>query len=102
GLTAPLDIAYSSYGVEPLDNRRWSPTSPLTLTEVVEKRFAFACNEVKKRNISAWVVGFGTSVNSIMTDCAGEGHYFEASNAEELENAFTSIAKRMGDLRITK
>ena len=61
GLTEPRDIAYGAYGIEPLDQRRWSESSSLSLTQVVEKRFAVACDEVKKRNITVWVIGFGTT-----------------------------------------
>ena len=77
-------------------------TSSLTLTEVVEKRFTVACNEVKKRNITVWVVGFGTAMTDMLRECAGEGHYFQADDAEELTETFNNIAKQMGDLRITK
>ena len=105
GLTAPRDLAYGTYGIEPLDKRRWDPKKPaggLTLTNVVEKRFAVACNEVKKRNITVWVIGFGTTLNPIMTECAGPGHFFEAKNAGELSDVFNKIATQLGDLRVTK
>jgi Flp pilus assembly protein TadG len=102
GMTETSPKAYSPYGVEPLDQRRWQPTSALTLNQVVEKRFGFACSEVKKRNVAVWVVGFGTSLSSVMTECAGPGHYFEADNNEELGQVFADIARRMGDLRISK
>ncbi len=105
GLTAPYDLSYGTYGIEPLDKRRWDPKKPaggLTLTNVVEKRFAIACNEVKKRNITVWVIGFGTTLNPIMTECAGPGHFFEAKNAGELSDVFNKIATQLGDLRVTK
>ena len=105
GLTAPRDLSYGSYGIEPLDQRRWNPTSPqlgLTLTDVVEKRFGVACSEVKKRNITVWIVGFGTTLEPFMADCAGAGHFFEASNSAELRDVFSKIATQMGDLRIGK
>jgi hypothetical protein len=102
GETAPLDLVYSSYGLEPLDQRRWSEGSPLTLTQTVEKRFTFACNEVKKRNVTVWVVTFGTQINPMLQDCAGDGHFFEALDSEELSKAFDQIAKQLGDLRIAK
>ena len=102
GLTAPLDVSYSTYGLEPLDKRRWSEGSALSLTQVVEKRFGVACEEVKKRNITVWVIGFGTTLNPVMTDCAGAGHSFEATNAAELNDVFSKIAAQMGDLRIAK
>ena len=102
GETAPLDISYSSYGVEPLDQRRWRPNSKYTLAQTVEKRFTVACNEVKKKNISVWVISFGTAANPIMQDCAGADRYFVAADAGELSQAFATIAKRMGELRVTR
>lgn len=105
GETAPLDLSYGTYGIEPLDSRRWDPGNPklgLTLTDVVERRFGIACNEVKKRNITVWVIGFGVSLNPVMTDCAGPGHYFEAADSSELNDVFNRIAAQLGDLRISK
>ena len=105
GLTAPLDVSYGTYGIEPLDKRRWNPNSPvlgLSLTNVVEKRFSVACSEVKKRNITVWVIGFGTTLSPFLTDCAGPGHYFEANNAAQLTDVFGKIATQLGDLRISK
>ena len=101
GQTAPLDISYSSYGIEPLDTRRWSPLSPFTLTQTVENRFAFACEETKKRNISVWVISFGTSANPIMQNCAGLDRYFVAADAAALQATFSEIATRMSELRMT-
>ena len=100
GETAPLDVSYGAYGIEPLDRRRWSPSSAMTLTQTVENRFSFACNEVKRRNITVWVVSFGTAPNPIMEACSGADRYFVAANAAELEQAFTDIARRMGELRL--
>lgn len=105
GQTAPLDVSYGTYGIEPLDKRRWNPASPmlgLTLTNVVEKRFEVACSEVKKRNITVWVIGFGTTLSPFLTDCAGPGHFFEASDAAELSDVFSKIATQLGDLRVSK
>lgn len=102
GETAPLDVAYSSYGVEPIDQRRWKPHSKYTLTQTVEKRFTAACNEVKKKNISVWVISFGTGANPVMQDCAGADRYFVAADTDELNATFATIAKRMGELRVTR
>jgi Flp pilus assembly protein TadG len=102
GETAPRDIAYGAYGVEPLDQRRWTPTSSLTLTQVVEKRFTVACEEVKKRNITVWVIGFGTTMTDMLKNCAGNGRWFQANDATQLDAAFAKIAASMGDLRISK
>jgi Putative Flp pilus-assembly TadE/G-like len=102
GKTEPYDIAYGAYGVEPLDQRRWKSNSPFSLKETVEKRFGVACSEVKKRNINIWIIGFGTSLDPFMTECAGAGHFFEAKDAAELQDVFTKIAAQLGDLRISK
>ncbi|CAH0496729.1 Tad domain-containing protein [Novosphingobium sp. CECT 9465] len=102
GQTSSLDVSYSSYGVEPLAKRRWSETSPLTLTETIEKRFSFVCDQAKNKTMTVWFVAFGTDLNPMMTQCAGEGHYFRAGNATELEDAFRKIAKSIGDLRLSQ
>ncbi|WP_295635896.1 Tad domain-containing protein [Novosphingobium sp.] len=102
GMTSTLDLSYGTYGVEPLDQRRWSSASPLTLNQVVENRFTLACNEVKKRNITVWVIGFGTTLNPVLTSCAGVGHAYSAQNASQLTAAFSSIASQLGNLRISK
>lgn len=102
GETAPLDLSYSSYGFEPLDQRRWSPDSPLSLAETVEKRFAFACSEVRRKNVTVWVIGFGIALTDVMKNCAGEGRYFEAADAAELNASFAAIAESMSDLRVSR
>lgn len=102
GQTVPNEFAYGTYGIEPLDGRRWSKSSSRSLTNVVESRFAVACDEVKKKNVTVWFIAFGTDLNPVMTACAGEGHYFQAGNAAELNAIFSKIAGMLGDLRIAK
>lgn len=106
GQTEPYDVASGAYGLEPLrkekrENKRWLPSSSLSLAQHVEERFKFVCKEVKKRNVTVWVIAFGTEINDAMMECAGEGRYFEAANSEELEAAFKTIAGSLGDLRIS-
>ncbi len=103
GETMPHDIAYGAYGVEPLDKRRWEPGDPDDLVTTVENRFRFACEEVRRHNVTVWVISFGLSTTQLMTDCAGDPqHVFEASNSEQLNQSFFKIAKAMGELRVTK
>ena len=102
GQTEPYDIAYGAYGVDALDQRRWTQASALTLSETIEKRFLAACTEVKKKNITVWVIAFGTELNPAMTECAGNGRYFEAADAAQLGAAFKAIADSLGDLRISQ
>ncbi len=102
GETAPRDLAYSSYGLEPLDQRRWHPGGAFSLTQTVENRFAYVCEQVKRKNVTVWVIGFGTAPNPVLEACAGQGRYFVADDAEQLSDAFATIARRMGDLRVTR
>jgi hypothetical protein len=102
GATQPNQYVYGAYGIEPLDRRRWSQTSTTELAQVVEQRFSVACEEVKKMNVTVWFITFGTDLNPVMTTCAGEGHYFKASNAVELNAVFSKIAASLGDLRISQ
>ncbi|MCW1383490.1 pilus assembly protein [Novosphingobium sp. KCTC 2891] len=102
GQTSSYDLSYGAYGVEPLSKRRWSPSSALTLTQTVEKRFSFVCQQVRNRNITVWFIAFGTDLNPIMTECAGQGHFFSAANAGELSAAFEKIARSIGDLRLSQ
>lgn len=102
GQTSALDLSYTGYGFEPLDRRRWSPGSGRTLTQTVEDRFALICSEAKKRNITVWVVAFGTEINPIMETCAGPGRAFQADDGDELIAAFTAIATSIADLRLTR
>lgn len=101
GQTSTLDISYTAYGFEPLDKRRWSPGSSRTLTQTVEDRFLFLCGEAKKRNISIWLVAYGTDLSPAMTECAGPGHSFQANDGDELADNFATIAAAIAGLRIT-
>lgn len=102
GQTSALDVSYSSYGIEPVDRRRWSPSSPRTLTQTIEDRFTVACAEAKKKNVTVWLIAFGTMMNPMFEQCAGPGHAFQADNAEELSAAFSVIANKVADLRLTR
>lgn len=101
GATETLDIAYSAYGIEGLENRR--KPAGVSLNTIVERRFEFACAEVRKRNITVWVVSFGTAMTTPLENCSvDEHHRFLANDADELAQAFATIGASMGDLRITK
>ena len=102
GETATSSFNHGTYGLEAVEERRWRMKSPLSLNQTVERRFAFACEEVKKKNITVWVISFGTAANPVMQNCAGANRYFVADDAQQLESAFATIAKRMGELRVTR
>ena len=69
---------------------------------MVEGRTSVACEEAKKRNITIWVIGFGTALNPVLTNCAGPGHFYEATNSTELQTIFSKIAAQLGNLRVSR
>lgn len=52
--------------------------------------------------MTVWVIGFGIALTDVMKNCAGEGHYFEAADAAELNASFAAIAESMSDLRVSR
>ena len=102
GETNAQGTTYGAYGIEPASQRRWAPGGKFTPNQTVERRFSFACDQVRNRNVTIWVIGFGTTMTSMLKNCAGNGHWFQANNAGELSAAFATIASAIGDLRITK
>ena len=48
------------------------------------------------------MIGFGTTLNPVLTNCAGAGHFYEATNATELQTIFSKIAAQLGNLRVSR
>lgn len=104
---------YNAYGVAWFDRRQTSestaPTSGCTttgtLTEQVNNRTAALCTAIKNKNITLWVITFGTLDSTTvtrMTTCATTGRYFNATNAATIQSTFKSIADQISQLRLTK
>jgi len=41
-------------------------------------------------------------MNDVMKECAGDGHWFQADDADELEDSFNKIAKSLAELRVSE
>lgn len=104
---------YTAYGVNWFDRRQTDPsqvptggcTTSGTLTEQVNLRTAALCTAIKNKNITLWVITFGSLASdtvSRMTACATPGRYFSANNAAELQSTFASIANQISQLRVTR
>jgi hypothetical protein len=96
---------YSAWGIAGTARRR-TPTdrfpSIAMENEVSEDRLAELCEVAKnEKNITLWVIAFGIDLDDLLTNCASPGRSFEAANAAELTAAFTEIATRVADLRLT-
>ena len=83
-----------------------SPCNPAngTLTAQVNARFPAICEAVKNKNITLWVIYFGTTdpvTTARMTNCATPGRFYPANNSAALVAAFRSIAAQISQLRLT-
>lgn len=98
-------FTYSAWGIAGVARRR-TPTDsfPTRATEdaVSEQRLIELCSIAKNnKNITLWVIAFGTKLDQLLIDCASPDKAFEARNAAELTDAFTQIATQMAELRLT-
>jgi Flp pilus assembly protein TadG len=98
-------FTYSAWGIAAVSRRR-TPTGsfPSRAMEdaVSENRLAELCEVAKNnKNITLWVIAFGTDLDDLLTDCASPGRAFEARNAAELTATFAQIATQLAELRLT-
>jgi Flp pilus assembly protein TadG len=105
---------YQAYGIAWFDRRQTSestaPTSgcttdDYTLTEQVILRTAALCTAIKNKNITLWVITFGTLADETKTrmeSCATSGRYFHATNAATIQSTFKNIADQISQLRLTR
>lgn len=99
---------YNAYGIPWFDRRQTLDTgtpTDATLEAQINARFAALCTAVKNKNITLWVISFGTittdTKNRLQT-CATSNRYFSANDAATLQSTFKSIADQISQLRLTK
>lgn len=107
GDMAPSMCLYGMYGIENYDRRVTSASYRSNCSESTQlnnhnARFLAACAAAKARNISIFVVGFGQTLTSQLTQCASPGQAFYAADNTALTAAFQTIAKRVALLRISR
>jgi Flp pilus assembly protein TadG len=106
---------YQAYGVGWFDRRQTATgtdpgkvqncTEGSVLTDQVNARTAAICTAIKNKNITLWVITFGTldpRTVTRMTACATPGRYFNATNGPQIQATFKSIADQISALRLTK
>ena len=96
---------YDAYGLAALDRRRTNAASlPTNVAQdaIVEDRLTRLCTVAKERkNITVWVIAFGTELTPLLTNCASSNRAYQANNAAELNETFAEIAARISQLRVT-
>ncbi|MET0370981.1 MAG: TadE/TadG family type IV pilus assembly protein [Sphingobium sp.] len=108
GDTVTATDNYSAYGVAWWDRRQTSASSAPSssdLTNQVNLRFSAMCTAIKNRNITLWVISFGSGVNTDsiarLQACASTGRFYNAANSTDLINQFKAIASEISQLRLT-
>lgn len=104
GDMAPNEQIYGLYGLEYHD-KRVSGGNFSSLTARHNARFIAECQAARNRNITVWVVAFGSGLNDQLKACATppwNQHAFFAANDQQLRDAFKQIAAQVAMLRVSK
>ena len=104
GLMAPNESIYGMYGMERYDARvtGTTGTSNSNLTAYHNARFNAECDAAKARGITIYVIGFGQTLSTQLTNCASPGDAYYASDNAALSAAFNSIALDVAALRLSQ
>lgn len=101
GEMAPSYSIQSSWGIEYHD-RRVTDDGVTNDTARHNSRFLALCDAVKAKGIRIWVIAFAQAMTSQLQTCASDSSAFTAANASQLDAAFQSIAKQVGELRVVQ
>jgi hypothetical protein len=101
GIMEPNTSIYGFQGRE-THHFRVGSTNITELTARHQRRFLEACSAAKARNITVWVVSFGTSLTPQLQQCASGDKAFQANNSTQLRQQFQSIAQQITRLRLSE
>ena len=110
GVMDPDLSAYSAYGVEKYATGGHRVTTNGVDTTQYDshlQRFRMMCNKIKSMKVSIWVVAFGTSsgtgLSQDMKDCASSpAQAFAAADSATLNAKFQQIGQSIGALRLSQ
>jgi len=98
--------AYDAWGVSAMTRRRTATDSVPTddaQNTLTETRLTTLCTIAKsQKNITVWVIAFGTTLTPLLSNCASPNRAYQADNASELTTTFSEIASQIAQLRITR
>ena len=103
GQTDTSRQGYEAYGLSALDQRRTNgmPTD-LQQNDIVANRLSALCDVARRKNITVWVIAFGTTLSPMLEQCAANGRAFQAANTAQLNTAFSNIAAQIAKLRVSR
>lgn len=97
---------YTGYGVEKLDARVTPGGTVSNATDQLARhrtRFNLLCSKAKTMGYSVWVIGFATSLDTSLTNCASNASQAStSSDSDDLIAKFVEIGKNIGALRLTQ
>lgn len=97
--------AYNVPWYDRLQTDTGSPPSEAQLETIVDTRLLALCEAVRNKNITLWVVSYGSSVNTAtnarLEQCASEGRFFRYTPGQSLVSQFKDIAGKIAALRLT-
>ena len=103
GVMQPSCSVYGSYGIEQNSTRVTGSGSCPQQTERHTQRMKMICNAAKAMGYSIWVIAFGTSLQSHLTECASNANQAStAADRDELIERFQQIGANIGALRLTQ
>jgi len=102
GDMAPNSSIYGMYGMEYYDKRVTGASGLGNDEDYHNARFLAECAAAKARNIKVFVIGFGQTLTTQLTQCASPGKAYYASDNAALNDAFQDIAKQVALLRISQ
>ncbi len=103
GVMQPSCSIYGAYGIEQNSTRVTGGSSCPQQTERHTQRMRMVCNAAKAMGYSIWVIAFGTSLQSHLTECASNANQAStAANRDELIDRFQQIGANIGALRLTQ
>ena len=92
---------YSTHGVEWWDRRITGNGDSTREFNRRASRLQAICRAAQAENITVWVVAFGTTLTSNLTNCASPGRAFQANDSATLNARFQEIAQKIAQLRLT-
>ena len=103
GAMNPNPSPNGMYGMERYAARVTGTTGTTNANQLARHnaRFLAVCDAAKARNITVFVVAFGTALTSQMNSCATPGFAYTAGDNATLATAFGQIALKVAKLRLT-
>lgn len=102
GDMAPNAGIYGFQGQEWIQGRVGSASNSTEYLARHNTRFLAACDAAKSKNITVWMVSFGTALTTQMQQCASGDKAYTAANNAQLRTQFQAIAQQITRLRISE